>query len=54
VDKYIYKNKEVIVRTLEALREMESRNSGVVAEIDLQRYIDQVYPDWSVTGFIRI
>jgi len=48
MDKYIYKNEEIIVRTLEALREMESRNSGVVAEIDLQRYIDQVYPDWSV------
>lgn len=47
VDKYIYKNEEVIIRTLEALREMESHNSGVVAEIDLQKYIDQVYPDWS-------
>jgi CRISPR-associated endonuclease/helicase Cas3 len=47
VDKYIYKNEEVIVRTLKALCEMESLNSGVVAEIDLQRYIDQVYPNWS-------
>jgi len=48
VDKYIYKNEEIIIRTLQALCEMESRNSGVVAEIDLQKYIDQVYPDWSV------
>ena len=48
VDKYIYKNEEIIIRTLNALREMESRNSGVVAEIDLQKYIDEVYPDWSV------
>ena len=48
VDKYIYKNEEIIARTLDALREMESHNSGVVAEIDLQKYIDQVYPDWSV------
>ncbi|NCB43358.1 MAG: CRISPR-associated helicase Cas3' [Clostridia bacterium] len=48
VDKYIYKNEEVISRTLDALREMESNNSGLVVEIDLQRFIDQVYPDWSV------
>lgn len=48
VDRYIYKNEEMIIRTLNALREIESKNSGVVAEIDLQRYIDQVYPDWSV------
>ena len=48
VDKYIYKNEKIIIRTLKALRKMESRNSGVVAEIDLQKYIDKVYPDWSV------
>jgi CRISPR-associated endonuclease/helicase Cas3 len=48
VDKYIYKNDEIIVCTLKVLREMESCNSGVVAEIDLQKYIDQVYPDWSL------
>ncbi len=48
VDKYIYKNEEIIAHTLDALREMESHNSGVVAEIDLQKYIDQVYPDWSI------
>ena len=47
VDKYIYKNEEVIDRTLKALREMETQNSGVIAEIDLQKYIDQVYPAWS-------
>lgn len=47
VDKYIYKNEEVIVRTLEVLREMESKNSGVVAENELQKYIDDVYDDWS-------
>lgn len=48
VDKYIYKNEEIIVRTLKVLREMETLKAGVVAEIDLQKYIDQVYPDWSV------
>ncbi|MBU0488946.1 MAG: CRISPR-associated helicase Cas3' [Bacteroidetes bacterium] len=48
VDKYIYRNEEVIVRTLETLREMESQSSGVVDEINLQGYIDKVYPEWSV------
>ena len=48
VDKYIYKNEGIIARTLDSLREMESLNLGVIAEIDLQKYIDQVYPDWSV------
>jgi len=47
VDKYIYKNQDVIDRTLKALRKMESLNSGVVAEIELQKYIDYVYDDWS-------
>lgn len=47
VDKYIYKNEEVIIRTLAVLRKMENQNSGVVAEIDLQKYIDEVYDDWS-------
>ena len=47
VDKYIYKNEEVIKRTLVALRTIQSQNSGVVAENELQYYIDQVYPYWS-------
>jgi CRISPR-associated endonuclease/helicase Cas3 len=47
VDKYIYKNEEVILRTLDALKNIQSKNSGVVAEYDLQFYIDQVYPNWS-------
>ncbi len=47
VDKYIYKNEEVIIRTLDALKNIQSKNSGVVAENELQFYIDQVYPNWS-------
>ena len=47
VDKYIYKNDEVIARTLDALRTIQSNNSGIVAETELQFYIDQVYPNWS-------
>jgi len=48
VDKYIYKNEEVIANTLKALRKMESKNFGVVAENELQYYIDEIYgKDWS-------
>jgi len=47
VDKYIYKNEEVIIRTLDALNNIQSKNLGVVAENELQFYIDQVYPNWS-------
>ncbi len=47
VDKYIYKNEGVITRTLDVLRTIQSKNSGVVAENELQFYIDQVYPCWS-------
>lgn len=47
VDKYIYKNEEIIARTLDALRTIQSKNSGVIAESELQLYIDQVYPNWS-------
>jgi len=47
VDKFIYKNEEVIKRTLDALRTIQSQSSGVTAESELQFYIDQVYPKWS-------
>jgi CRISPR-associated endonuclease/helicase Cas3 len=47
VDKYIYKNEKVIIRTLDALKNIQSKNSGVVAENELQFYIDYVYPNWS-------
>lgn len=48
VDKYIYKNEEVISRTLNVLREIESKNAGVIAESQLQYNIDRVYPEWSI------
>ncbi|WP_321331274.1 CRISPR-associated helicase Cas3' [uncultured Bacteroides sp.] len=47
IDKYIYKNEEVITRTLDALRKIQSHNSGVVAEIDMQKHIDDVYVGWN-------
>lgn len=46
VDKYIYKNEEIIIRTLDVLRKIQSQNSGVIAEDELQYYIDQVYDKW--------
>ncbi len=46
VDKYIYQDEELIKRTLKTFRKIESKDSGVVAEIDLQKYIDDVYDDW--------
>jgi CRISPR-associated endonuclease/helicase Cas3 len=47
IDKYIYKTEEVIARTMETLRTIQSNNSGVIAENELQLYIDYVYPYWS-------
>jgi len=47
VDKYIYKNEKVIIETLKALKTIQSKNSGVVAENELQFIIDEVYPNWS-------
>ncbi len=46
VDKFIYKNGEIIGRTLDALKNIELKNSGVIAENELQDYIDQVYYKW--------
>lgn len=51
-DKYIYKNESVIQETLNVLREIESKNSGIVSEKELQNYIDIVYPDWSKNDFV--
>jgi CRISPR-associated endonuclease/helicase Cas3 len=45
-DKYIYKNEEIIIRTLNALKEIVSVNSGIITEETLQCYIDKVYPEW--------
>lgn len=46
VDKYIYKNEEIIIRTLNALRKIEYENKGIINENELQKYIDDVYPEW--------
>lgn len=45
-DKFIYKNKEVIKRTIQILKEKENANNGEIQESELQEMIDFVYPAW--------
>jgi len=45
-DKFIYKNKSVIERTIQILKEKEQRNNGEIQETELQEMIDFVYPNW--------
>lgn len=47
VDKFIYKDQDVINRTLSILKQNQVQNNGVIAEGRLQEMIDFVYPDWS-------
>ncbi len=49
-DKYVYKDEDVINRTLDIISEIERNNNGVVKEDLLQPAIDYVYPDWSEEG----
>lgn len=44
-DEYIYSS-ELIERTLAVLEEIASTNEGVIQELELQKYIDQVYPGY--------
>lgn len=46
-DHFIYKNKEVIARTIYAFDMIVANNNGVIKEDILQKYIDYVYPDWA-------
>ncbi len=45
-DKFIYKNKGVIERTIQVLKEKEKVNKGEIQESELQGMINFVYPDW--------
>ena len=45
-DKFIYKNEEVINRTLKILMTAESKNGSIIKEDELQEMMDFVYPDW--------
>lgn len=44
-DKFIYKDQDVIKRTIKILEEIESQ--GVIKEYEIQNAIDFVYPEWS-------
>lgn len=45
-DKFIYKNENVINRTLFILEDFIRKNDGILNEKELQSLIDYVYPDW--------
>ncbi|MBE9468107.1 MAG: CRISPR-associated helicase Cas3' [Bacteroidetes bacterium] len=45
-DKFVYKNEEIINRTISILKEKQNINSGEISEDDLQNMIDFVYPNW--------
>lgn len=45
-DKFIYKNEDIIKRTIHILKEKEKFNSGEIMEAELQNMIDFVYPNW--------
>ena len=49
IDKFIYKNENVIDRTIEILKGKEQTNDGVIKESELQNMIDYVYPKWDKT-----
>lgn len=46
-DKFIYDDENVIERTLESIRKIESKNEGIIQEDEWQELIDFVYPDWN-------
>ncbi len=45
-DKFIYRNQEVISRTIRILKNKETENLGIIKENELQQMIDFVYPNW--------
>lgn len=46
VDRFIYRNEQVIARTLEILKQMTGKQEGIVREVFWQEAMDYVYPDW--------
>lgn len=45
-DRFIYRNKGVVDRTLEILEKKQQQNSGIIKEIELQEMMNFVYPIW--------
>lgn len=46
-DKFIYKDEEIMNRTMQVLLDLEAQNNGIVDESTLQEKIDYVYPDFT-------
>lgn len=46
-DKFIYRNGEIIDKTLKILERKQQQNSGVIQEIELQDMMNFVYPAWN-------
>jgi CRISPR-associated endonuclease/helicase Cas3 len=46
-DKYIYKDNDVINRTIQAIQKIIIDDNGIIKEDKLQSAIDYVYPDWN-------
>jgi CRISPR-associated endonuclease/helicase Cas3 len=46
-DKFIYKDENIINRTIQILQNIETTNRGIIKEYEMQEAIDFVYPDWS-------
>lgn len=49
-DVYIYKNKDIINRTIDAFCNIIKEDKGIIKEEKLQKYIDYVYPAWEIAG----
>jgi len=45
-DKFIYRNENVILRTIQVLKERQNINNGEIQEANLQEMIDFVYSEW--------
>lgn len=46
-DKYVYSDEEVVLRTLEVLKEVSKMNEGIIKEENIRKSMDFVYPCWS-------
>ena len=46
-DHFVYRNKDVISKTIDAFNMIVDNDNGIVREDTLQKYIDFVYPDWA-------
>jgi|WetSurMetagenome_2_1015567.scaffolds.fasta_scaffold06567_3 CRISPR-associated endonuclease/helicase Cas3 len=45
-DKYVYKNEDVIKRTIYIIENIIKEDKGIIKESKLQSFIDYVYPGW--------